>query len=105
MLCITLCLIGVWLSAVASHIFNYQDPSRVVVDEIVGVMVTMIGMPVTGYWLLAGFLVFRVLDVIKPFPANIFDSRVKGGWGVMMDDVVAGIYGNIILHLMLKAQL
>jgi phosphatidylglycerophosphatase A len=104
-LCVALTLLGVWLCAVAQHIFKKHDPQRAVVDEIVGVMITMIGMPVTPYWMLVGFLVFRFLDILKPVPANLADTRLKTGWGVMLDDVIAGVYGNIILQLMWRAQI
>lgn len=104
-LCIIGTLLGVWLCAVARHVFKLEDPQRAVVDEIVGVMITMIGMPVTPYWLLAGFILFRIFDVMKPFPANIADERIKSGWGVMLDDVIAGIYGCIVLHLMFRAHI
>jgi phosphatidylglycerophosphatase A len=96
---------GVWASREANIIFNKADSSRIVIDEIVGFMITMIGIPVTGYWLVMAFLLFRFFDITKLPPANIIDSKMKNGWGVMLDDVVAGIYGNIILHLMLRAQL
>ena len=75
------------------------------IDEIVGMMITMVGVPVTPYWLVIGFVLFRIFDVVKIPPANIFDSRVKNGWGIMLDDVCAGIYGNILLHLMLRAKI
>jgi len=102
---VVLCLIGVWASDKARQIFAQEDPSRVVIDEIVGMMITMIGIPVTPYSLVWGFVLFRIFDVIKIPPANIFDSHVKNGWGVMLDDVWAGIYGNILLHLMLRARI
>ncbi len=96
---------GVWASQEANLLFKKADSSRIVVDEIVGFMITMIGIPVDGYWLAIGFLLFRFFDISKLPPANIIDAKLKNGWGVMLDDVVAGIYGNIILHLMLKAQI
>ena len=105
LLTILLGALGVWVSGVTCQIFKKQDCQNVVIDEIVGVMITMIGIPITGYWLAVGFLAFRVFDVVKPPPANIFDKKLKNGLGVMLDDVVAGIYGNILLHLMIRAKL
>ncbi len=102
---IGLLAIGIWVSDKAGHIYGVADSSRIVIDEIVGMMITMIGIPVTPYWLVWGFLIFRFLDVAKFPPADIFDVRFKNGWGVMFDDVFAGIYGNIWLHLMLRATL
>lgn len=102
---LALLVIGVWASGQMCQILKRKDASQVVMDEIVGMLITMIGIPVTPYWMLIGFIVFRLLDIVKPSPAKYFDEKVAGGWGVMMDDVIAGIYGNIILHLMLRAQI
>jgi phosphatidylglycerophosphatase A len=96
---------GIWAAGEANRIFGKADASYIVIDEIVGFMITMIGIPVTTYWLVWGFILFRIFDVVKPPPANYFDERVKSGWGVVMDDVVAGIYGNLLLHLMMRASL
>jgi len=100
-----LLFLGVWAGSKTAKILKQADPSKVVIDEIVGMMITMIGIPVTGFTLGLGFLLFRFLDVWKPFPANYFDKRLKNGWGIMLDDVVAGIYGNIILQLVMRAQI
>ena len=96
---------GAWVSDQACHLLKEQDSGRVVIDEIVGMLITMIGIPVTGYWLVMGFIIFRILDITKVPPASFFDRHVKNGWGVMLDDVVSGIYGNVLLHLMLRAQI
>lgn len=100
-----LLVIGIWAAGETCQILKKKDASQVVIDEIVGMMVTMIGIPMTPYWLVIGFFVFRLFDIVKPSPAKYFDEKVSGGVGVMMDDVIAGIYGNIVLHLMLRAQL
>lgn len=104
-LSLALLVSGVWAAGKTCQILKKKDASQVVIDEIVGMMMTMIGLPLTPYWLLAGFLIFRLFDIVKPSPARYFDEKVSGGWGVMMDDVIAGIYGNIVLHLMQRAQL
>jgi phosphatidylglycerophosphatase A len=96
---------GVWASGEANKIFGKADARYIVIDEIVGFLITMIAIPVTAKWLIWGFVLFRVFDVVKPPPANYFDQRVKSGLGVVMDDVVAGIYGNVLLHLMIRASL
>ena len=105
LLAILLGAAGVWASGEANQIFGKADSGHIVIDEIVGFLLTMVGIPVTGYWLFWGFALFRLLDVIKVPPSNYFDERMKNGWGVVLDDVTAGIYANIILHLMLRAQL
>jgi len=96
---------AVWVSGEAGRYFKKQDSSRIVIDEVVGFLITMIAIPVNLYWLVFGFILFRIFDVIKLPPANYFDSRMKNGLGVVLDDVAAGIYGNIILHLMMRANL
>lgn len=102
---LALLVIGVWAAGQTCQILKKKDASQIVMDEIVGMLITMVGIPITPYWLLVGFLLFRLLDIVKPSPAKYFDEKVPGGWGVMMDDVVAGIYGNIVLHLMLRAKM
>lgn len=104
-LCAALLVAGAWASQRACDYWGEQDSGKIVIDEIVGMLLTVIGMPVTGYWLASGFLAFRFFDIVKPPPARFFDSRVHNGWGVMLDDVIAGIYGNILLQLMLRATL
>ena len=101
---IALLVLGVWASDRAGKILNKPDASPLVIDEIVGILITMLGIPVTPFTVFWGFLWFRFFDIFKLPPANIADSRVKGGLGVMLDDVVAGVYANILLHLMLRAQ-
>jgi phosphatidylglycerophosphatase A len=102
---LTLFLLGVgkMASAVAGKHFGVSDSQKIVVDEIVGIMVTMIGIPVTGYWLFWGFLFFRFFDVAKFPPADYFDAKMHNAWGVMLDDFVAGLYSNLCLHLMWRA--
>lgn len=103
-LSVVLFFLGVWASSAASQIWKKADPSRVVVDEIVGMMTTMIGIPVGGYFVLLGFLLFRLFDVWKPVPANYFEVKLPRGWGIMADDLMAGIYANIILQLVIRTQ-
>ena len=96
---------GVWASGEANRIIGQPDSRHIVIDEVVGILVTMVGIPVTGYWLVWGFLLFRFFDIVKLPPCNIFDTRLKNGWGVMLDDIAAGIYGNVVLRLMLRAEI
>jgi phosphatidylglycerophosphatase A len=94
---VVLLLIGVWAAGKAEDSWGRTDPGQVVVDEVVGQMITLLLIPsVTWKWLLGGFLLFRALDVLKPFPARQAE-RIPRGWGIMLDDVVAGVYGLVIL--------
>ena len=70
------------------------------IDEVLGMAATMFGNPLTLPWMLAGFLAFRVFDVVKPFPAGLIDRKVPGGAGVMLDDLAAAIYANIMLQVL-----
>jgi phosphatidylglycerophosphatase A len=76
-----------------------KDSGHIVIDEFVGYMVTMLFLPKTLPWLIAGFFVFRFFDVVKPPPVRQAERAIKGGLGVMFDDVLAGIYSNIVLQL------
>jgi phosphatidylglycerophosphatase A len=88
--------IGVWSGTVAEHHFGGVDPGPVVLDEVVGMLITLAFIPVTATGVLVGFLLFRVLDVVKPWPSAQFEA-LPGGLGVMADDGMAAIYGNLLM--------
>ena len=90
-------LAGVWASGRAEALLGEKDPGCVVVDEIAGQMVTLLFLPMTGGVLLCAFLIFRVLDVLKPWPARRLED-LSGGSGIMADDLMVGLYANVILH-------
>ncbi len=92
--------VGVWASGVAEEAFGQHDSPRIVVDEAASIMVTFMGLALTPMTLLIGFVLNRLLDIVKPFPAYGAQSA-KAGWGIMLDDLVAGIYGNLLLRLIL----
>jgi phosphatidylglycerophosphatase A len=97
--------LGVWAAGHAERLFGCPDPSPVVVDEVVGQMVTFLACPGASWKvLLVGFALFRFFDIVKPFPAGRAE-HLPGGWGIMTDDVVAGIYslaGLCAVRLVLK---
>ena len=88
---------GIWSGTVAEHHFGGIDPAPVVIDEVAGMLITLAFLPVTWLGALVGFLVFRILDVIKPWPSARFES-LPGGLGVMADDTMAAIYGNLVMR-------
>jgi len=94
-------VVGFFTAGGAEKILDKRDPGAVVIDEIVGMLITMIAVPVTPWTMALGFFLFRVFDIAKPFPVNFFDQRFHGGLGIMLDDVVAGIYSLILLHFFL----
>ena len=91
-------LFAVWIAGKAERLIRIKDAPCIVIDEMAGITVTMLGVPLTPLNLTAGFIAFRVLDIIKPFPARYMDAKVAGGWGIVMDDVVAGLYSNLLLR-------
>lgn len=91
-------VVGVWASDVAARHFGREDPGVVVIDEVAGQLVTLLLTGVSMPGVVAGFLLFRLFDIIKPWPANRFE-RLPGGLGIMADDVMAGIYGNLVLQV------
>ena len=89
---------GAWAGNVAERYFGGIDPGPVVIDEVLGMLITLMFVPVSWVGALIGFLVFRVLDVVKPWPARQMEA-LHGGVGVMADDAMAAVYGNIIMWL------
>lgn len=90
--------IGTWAASIVERHAGKTDPGIVVIDEVLGMLVTLLFNPVTWKGAVLGFLLFRVFDVIKPYPANRLE-RLHGGLGIMADDAMAGVYANIALRL------
>jgi phosphatidylglycerophosphatase A len=95
--------LGSWSGTVAERHFGKTDPGQVVLDEVMGMLITLWLNPVGWVGALGAFLLFRIADVIKPYPANRLE-RLPGGAGVMADDGMAAIYANLALRLMLVAH-
>ena len=91
--------LAIWCASRAYGIFQKKDPSQVVIDEIAGYLVTMAALPPTWGYIIAGFLLFRVMDIVKPYPIRWIDQNIAGGYGIVLDDVLAGVYANIILQV------
>ena len=94
-------VLGIWICGAASRQLNVHDHPGIVWDEFVGYWITMWAVPVDWVWILAGFVVFRVFDIAKPWPINVLDKKVAGGFGIMIDDILAGIMACITLHIAL----
>jgi phosphatidylglycerophosphatase A len=91
-------VLGVWAAHVAERHYGRRDPGAVVVDEVLGMLVTLALLPVGWGGVLVGFLAFRVFDIAKPWPARALES-LPGGWGVMADDAAAGLYAHLVTRL------
>jgi phosphatidylglycerophosphatase A len=96
---ITFLFLSSWISGQAQNYLGKQDDPRIVIDEMMGFLITMIWLPKTIFFVVAGFFLFRFFDILKPFPIRRIEKRWRGGYGVVLDDVLAGIYANIILQL------
>jgi len=98
-LTIVLFALGIWICGKAGRVLGVQDHGAIVWDEMVGFWVTMAAAPSGWLWIVVGFVLFRLFDIWKPWPISWLDRRVSGGFGVMADDVLAGIYAALCLHL------
>ncbi len=96
-------LAGCWACGQTAAILKVPDHPGIVIDEIVGYLVTMLFVPLTWYWVLAGFFLFRVFDIWKPWPVSLADRKVTGGFGIMLDDLLAALYALLCLHAMVWA--
>jgi phosphatidylglycerophosphatase A len=91
---------GISASTIVSRAINDSDPSIVVIDEVVGMWISCAFLPKEFWIYCASFFLFRLFDILKPFPARSLE-RLRDGWGIMLDDVAAGIYANILLQIII----
>lgn len=90
-------IVGVYVSGVAEKVFQKKDAGVIVIDEIYGMVLTLLLLPKATY-LAAAFVLFRIFDILKPFPAGMVERKMRGGLGIMLDDIVAAGYTILILH-------
>lgn len=93
-----LCLVGIWASGRTAAIFGRKDPSQAVVDEVMGQLITFCFVPfgITWPFILLGFLLFRLFDIVKPYPCRSVEG-LEGGLGICADDIIAGVYAGLCL--------
>jgi phosphatidylglycerophosphatase A len=94
-------IFSVALASAAEKILNEKDPAEIVIDEIAGILVTFAVLPFNLQTAVLGFIIFRVFDILKPFPIRWLERKISGGSGIVVDDVVAGIYANLVLRLII----
>lgn len=92
---------GVYLCGKTARALKAHDHPAIVWDEIVGVLITLFMAPREGLWILSGFLLFRFFDIVKPWPISLVDKHVKGGLGIMLDDVIAALFALLIIQTVL----
>jgi phosphatidylglycerophosphatase A len=97
-LCVLVSILGIWAAGRAEVILGQKDASSIVIDEIAGFLVSMFLVPFSWGFVAAGFFLFRLFDIVKPWPLRNFE-RLHGGPGVMLDDIGAGVYTNIVLQV------
>jgi len=93
-------IFGVWICGRASKLLGVHDHPGIVWDEFVGIWITFIAVPDGVKWLVTGFVLFRVFDILKPWPIRVLDRRVSGGIGIMIDDILAGIFALVSLQFL-----
>jgi phosphatidylglycerophosphatase A len=94
-------LFSIWIAGEAEKVLAAKDPGCIVIDEVAGMLVTFFALPQTVFIGISGFLIFRLLDILKPFPVKFMEKKCPGGIGVVMDDVIAGLMSNALLHILL----
>jgi phosphatidylglycerophosphatase A len=92
-------LVGIWICGKTAQDMGVHDDSSIVWDEVAGMLITMIAVPLSWQTLLAGFVLFRFFDILKPWPISYLDKHVHGGFGIMIDDVLAGLFSLAVLHI------
>ena len=98
-------VVAIWVSDQAEKLLEKRDPGCIVIDEIAGLLVTFVGIEFSAMTALCGFVVFRGFDIVKPFPIGYLEKRIRGGTGVVVDDVLAGLFGNLVIRVFFWIQL
>jgi phosphatidylglycerophosphatase A len=98
---LTIIFLSFWICDIAGQYYGEADDGRIVIDELVGYLITTALLPFTWPVAILGFFWFRVFDILKPPPANWFDREMKNGLGVTLDDIIAGVYAALLLRLCL----
>ncbi len=96
-------LLGVWACGVTGKRIGVHDHGALVWDEVIGMWITLVVAPPQWWWMFVGFVLFRLFDIWKPWPVRVADRRVRGGFGVMLDDVLAGACALVVLQLIALA--
>ena len=90
---------AIWLADSSEKLIGKKDPGCIVIDEIAGMLVALVGLPFNFFTVAVGFVFFRLLDIFKPFPIRYLERKIPGGAGIVIDDLVAGIIANITLRI------
>lgn len=97
------CLFGIWVCGKASEELKVHDHPGIVWDEFAGFWITMWALPTTWYTVVLGFALFRFFDIVKPWPIRFYDKNLHGGLGIMLDDIIAGVFSCALAHAVLAS--
>jgi phosphatidylglycerophosphatase A len=98
---VVLVFFAAFIAGRAEILFEDRDARPIVIDEMVGFLITLLWLPLNFLTLCLGFVLFRLFDIVKPPPIGILEKRLHGGWGIVLDDVLAGVFANVTLRLLL----
>lgn len=104
-LTLLLSVVGIWICGITADDMQVHDDSSIVWDEVVGLFITMLAVPLGWQTMLIGFVLFRVFDILKPWPISYLDKHVHGGLGIMVDDILAGCFALVCMQLMVWQNL
>lgn len=93
-------IVGIWVCGESAKKLGVHDHGSIVWDEFVGFWITMLAAPSGLIWILLGFIIFRIFDIWKPWPIYIVDDKVSGGLGIMLDDILAGVYSLMVMQVL-----
>ena len=99
---VVIVVVGVLAAGSAEKIMDRRDPGLVVIDEVIGMLITLIGAPAKPLVLLMGFILFRIFDIAKPYPIRLIDRHLNGGIGIVMDDMLAGVFALAVLQVICR---
>ena len=94
-------IFAIWVADEAEKILKQKDPGCIVIDEIAGYIVTMVGIPLSITTIATGFVFFRLFDILKPLPVKYFEKNFKGGPGIVLDDLIAGLLSSLVLRILI----
>ena len=94
-------IVAAYIAGRAEILFEDRDARPIVIDEMVGFLITLLWLPLNFLTLCLGFVLFRLFDIVKPPPITILEKRLHGGWSIVLDDVLAGVFANVTLRLLL----
>ncbi|MDM8555085.1 phosphatidylglycerophosphatase A [Desulfococcaceae bacterium HSG7] len=90
---------AIWIAHRAEALLKQKDPGCIVIDEIAGLMVTLWGFPFSMLPVVSGFILFRIFDIAKPFPIRLIEKKIPGGAGIVLDDIIAGVYSHLTVRM------